>query len=98
MEKMSVVIWIVIGLALLLGIANGTGRNRTGGGPHRIDRPHVIDPDDYECSVCHRRTKRKTGVCPFCGARFTGSVVDEEEFIFEEDELESWDEEEEDDY
>ena len=32
-------------------------------------------------------------VCPYCGARFSGRVVDEKEFEEEEDELEAWDEE-----
>ena len=32
-------------------------------------------------------------VCPYCGSRFTEMVTDEEEFDFEEDELEAWDEE-----
>jgi len=35
----------------------------------------------------------KSSVCPSCGARFTGSKEDYEEFDEEEDELEAWDEE-----
>ena len=53
----------------------------------------MIDPDDYECSVCHRRFRKDVMACPYCGARFAGRETDEEEFIFEEDELEAWDEE-----
>lgn len=91
-------VWIVIGLVLFLTLFSG--RNKSGrqsgssGGPVRIDRPHVIDPDDYECSVCHRRFRKDVMVCPHCGTRFAGHVKDEEEFMFEEDELEAWDEEE----
>ena len=32
-------------------------------------------------------------VCPYCKARFTGRVEDDEEFMDEEEELEDWDEE-----
>ena len=91
---MSVVFWIVIGV-VILAVCSGSGKKKAAGkGPHRIDRPHVIDPDDYECSVCHRRFRKNQMFCPYCGARFAGRVTDEEEFIFEEDELEAWDEEE----
>ena len=89
---MSPVIWIVIGLVLLLLLFGGK-KDAGKKGPHRIDHPHVVDPDDYECSVCHRRFRKEQMVCPYCGARFGGRVTDEEEFIFEEDELEAWDEE-----
>ena len=89
---MSPVIWIVIGLVLLALLCGGkkdTGKK----GPTRIDHPHVVDPDDYECSVCHRRFRKVQMVCPYCGARFGGRVTDEEEFDEEEEELEAWDEE-----
>ena len=39
------------------------------------------------------RFRKDQMACPYCGARFNGRVTDEEEFIFEEDELEAWDEE-----
>ena len=92
-------VWIVIGLVLFLVLFSGKKREdgKSGsGGPVRIDHPHVIDPEDYECSVCHRRFGKKTMVCPACGARFAKSVTDGEEWEEEEDELEAWDEEEED--
>ena len=60
-----------------------------------IRHPHAIDPDDYECSVCGRRFPRDQAECPYCSARFTGRKTDDMEFLLEEDELESWDEEEE---
>ena len=90
---MSVAIWIMIGL-VLLAVLGGGKKEPAGKGPHRIDRPHVIDEDDYECSACHRRFRKDVMVCPYCGTRFAERVTDEEEFCLEEDELESWDEEE----
>ena len=88
---MSVAVWIVIGLVILIACAGG--KKPAPKGPHRIDRPHVIDLDDYECSVCHRRFQKNVMVCPYCGTSFAGRVTDEEDFVFEEDELEAWDEE-----
>ena len=90
---MSAVFWIVIGVIVLAACSGGGKRTAARKGPFRIDRPHVIDPDDYECSVCHRRFRKNQMSCPYCGARFAECVTDEEEFIFEEDELEAWDEE-----
>lgn len=89
-------VWIVVGLVLFLVLLSGRKREdgKSAGGPVRIDRPHVTDPEDCECSVCHRRFRRKEPVCPYCGARFVKSVTDEEEREEEEDELEAWDEEE----
>ena len=91
-------IWWIMGAVVLLALLSGGNKNsgkRSGSsrGPTRIDRPHVIDPDDYECSACHRRFRKNQMVCPHCGARFTGRVTDEEEFDEEEDEWEAWDEE-----
>ena len=90
---MSTAFWIVIGAVILIACSSGGKKNAARRGPYRIDRPHVIDPDDYGCSVCHRRFRKKQMICPYCGARFCEQVTDEEEFIFEEDELETWDEE-----
>ena len=89
---MPAIFWIAIGAVILAACCSGR-KNTARKGPYRIDRPHVIDPDDYECSVCHRRFRKEQMVCPYCGARFTAQVKDEEEFDFEEDELEAWDEE-----
>ena len=97
---MSSVFWIFMALLVIAGCA-GIGQKKggrspgTGKTPVRIDRPHILDPDDYECSVCHRRFRKDSAVCPSCGARFTAYIMDDEEFIEEEDELEDWEEEEE---
>ncbi len=89
---MQTIFWIVLGV-IALGALFGGKDKRPANGPHRIDHPHVIDDDDYECSVCHRRFRKAGMVCPYCGARFSGRIVDEEEYEDEEDELEAWDEE-----
>ena len=91
-NRMSAVLWIVIGAVILAACAGGGKKKPARKGPYRIDRPHVIDADDYECSVCHRRFRTNRMVCPYCGARFTGRVEDEEDFMFEADELEAWEE------
>ena len=83
---------VVLFVIILAGCLAG-GKNPARKGPARIDHPHVIDPDDYECSVCHRRFRKNQMACPYCGARFTGRVTDEDEFTDEEEELEAWDEE-----
>ena len=56
--------------------------------PTRIDHPHYIDVDDYECSVCGARFRKKGMVCPKCGTRFQGTKEDEDEFI---EEMVVWD-------
>ena len=90
-------IWWIIGGIVVLGLLSGgkQDRRRSGssGRPVRVDHPHVIDPDDYECSVCGRRFRKNQMACPYCGARFTGKVTNTEEWDEEEDELEAWDEE-----
>lgn len=89
---MSVLVWIIVA-AVILGACSGRKRNDVSDKPYRIDRPHVIDPDDYECSVCHRRFRKEQMVCPYCRVRFSVRVMDDEDFVYEEDELEAWDEE-----
>ena len=91
---MPAIIWIVLGV-IVLGALFGkkSSNSKSAGGPVRIDHPHVIDDDDYECSVCHRRFRKADMACPYCGARFAGRIVNDEEFEDEEDELEAWDEE-----
>jgi ribosomal protein L37AE/L43A len=85
--------WIVI--IVLLILLCGTGKSRTTGKPgtRRIDHPHVIDRDDYECPACRRRFTDNVMVCPYCRTRFSGTVEDDREFTDEEEELEDWDEE-----
>ena len=89
---MSTAVWIVIAIVIILACAGG-GKKTAQKGPYRIDRPHVIDPDDFECSVRHRRFQEEAEECPYCGAQFVGRVTDEGEWYEEEDELEAWDEE-----
>lgn len=95
---MSPIIWIVIGVIILAALSSGKGKSSklvsSKGQPLRIDHPHVISDDESECSVCGKRFREKSSVCPACGARFAGSKDDYEEFDEEEDELEAWDEEE----
>ena len=94
---MSYLWWIIGGVIVLSllsgGKKNNAGRSGSSGRPVRVDRPHVFDDDDYECSVCHRRFRKNVMVCPHCGVRFAGRVTDEEEFDEEEEEMEAWDEE-----
>ena len=94
---MSPIIWIVIGVIILAALSSGKGKSSkpvsSKGQPLRIDHPHVISDDESECSVCGKRFRGKHSVCPSCGARFTCSKEDYEEFDEEEDELEAWDEE-----
>ena len=89
---MSIAVWIVIGLVILVACAGSSrkGGQRSGsrGGPTRIDYPHYIDTDDYECSVCGARFRKKGMVCPKCGARFSGTKEDDGEFI---EEMVIWD-------
>ena len=95
---MSTVLWIVIGVIILAALSGSKGKDSkstsSNGQPVRIDHPHVISDDESECFVCGKRFRGKHSVCPSCGAQFTGSKEDYEEFDEEEDELEAWDEEE----
>ena len=90
---MSALFWIVAAAVIVGACAGGRKKGTPSKGPYRIDRPHVIDPEDYECSICHRRFRKDQMVCPYCNVRFSLRVTDEDDFLFEEDELESWDEE-----
>lgn len=88
---MSSVLWIAIGAVFLLVLCGGKGKSsgkNSRNEPTRIDRPHYLDPDDHECSVCGARFKGKNvTLCPGCGARFTGTKEDDGEFI---EEMELW--------
>lgn len=91
-------IWVIIGAVVILGLLSGgnksNSRKSETNSNVRIDHPHLIDDDDYECSTCHKRFRKNTMVCPHCGTRFTEKIEDSEEWDEEEDELEAWDEEE----
>ena len=91
---MSVAVWIVIGIVILAACSGGGKKKVSRNSPIRIDRPHVIDPDEYECSVCHFRFRKNSMVCPHCGTRFAGRTTDDRAYMFEVDELEAWEEEE----
>ena len=93
-------VWVIIGAAVVLGLLSSGNRNRGKGsvskaqkGHFRIDHPHVIADDDYECSACHKRFRENVMICPWCGTRFSRQIEDTEEWDEEEDELEAWDEE-----
>lgn len=85
-------IWWIIGGAVLLGLLSGGNKNsrRSGssGGPVRIDHPHYIDVDEYECSRCGAKFRKNSMTCPKCGARFRGTKEDDDEFI---EEMVLWD-------
>ncbi len=93
-------LWILGGIAavgLLCALFGGKGGSSAASGERprvRIDHPHVVSGDEYECTVCGRRFDRDTMTCPHCGVRFTDRKTDYEEFDDEEDEMEAWDEEE----
>ena len=99
------VFWIIAGLIVLTACCagkKGTPPKHTAStnqnnhkNPIRIDHTHYCDDDDYECSVCGIRFQKKAMVCPHCGARFTGTKVDDTEYDEELDEELEWDEEEE---
>lgn len=95
-------LWVIGGILVLFCIAalvgGKNGKKRSSGASGRprvrIDHPHLIDSDDYECPICGRRFSRDRMSCPYCGVRFTDKKEDYEEFDEEEDEWEAWDEEE----
>ena len=83
---MGIMVWIIIGIVFLAICAGGAKNGKSSGArgnPTRIDHPHYIERDDYECSVCGARFGRKGMTCPKCGARFQGTRKDENEFIEE---------------
>ncbi len=88
---MSPIVWIIICIVILAACFSGKGNRKACGSrgePTRIDHPHYIDVDDYECSVCGARFRKKGMVCPKCGARFQKTMENENEFI---EEMVIWD-------
>ena len=82
-------IWIIAGAAVILALlANGKKKPAKPKKPTRIDRPHYIDLDDCECSVCGARFRKKDTACPNSGTRFQTTKEDDEEFI---EEMVIWD-------
>lgn len=61
--------------------------------PVRIDHLHYIDTDEYECSACGARFRKPGMTCPGCGARFTGTRVEDEEMM---EEMILWDDDDDD--
>ena len=95
--------WIILGILAILLLATGKTKSsqnnsgRTENSTRRIDRPHYIDRDEYECPRCHARFTRNVMVCPNCGTRFTGTREDMTAYddeLEEELEMDEWDEEE----
>ena len=90
--EMSTFLWIVIGLIALAALFGGKSKSNSSvsskGHPLRIDHLHYIDVDEYECSVCGARFKKKSMVCPKCGTQFAGNKEDEDQFI---EEMVLWD-------
>ena len=84
------IVWVIIAAVVVLALLSGGKKKPSGasGKPTRIDHPHYIDVDDYECSVCGARFRNKGMVCPKCGARFAGIKEDDDEFI---EEMVIWD-------
>ena len=73
-------------------VRRGSGSPRV-----RIDHPHYVSRDEYECGVCGRRFRRDMMVCPYCGIQFESQVVDKDEYdeeLEEELEMDDWDDEE----
>ena len=94
---MSTWIWIGLGVlaVCLLGSKGKPSGGKISGKPTRINHPHYISNDEYECSVCGARFNRALAVCPRCGARFIGSRTDDDEYdeeLEEELEMDEWDE------
>lgn len=94
-------LWVIGGVAAiallssLAGGKNGTRRAAPAERPRtRIDHPHVLSPDEYECAICGTRFGKDVMACPHCGVRFNEKKTDYEEFDDEEDEVAAWEEEE----
>ena len=54
--------------------------------PHWIIHSHFLASDEYECSECGKRFRRKTKRCPGCGAVLR-SARDDLGWVDEEEEL-----------
>ena len=56
--------------------------------PHWILHSHFMDPDEYQCSRCGAKSKRKTSTCPGCGITLR-LVQDDQGWVDEAEEI-SW--------
>ena len=60
----------------------------------RIDHPHYLTDDEYECTVCGTRFRSNADRCPHCGVIFNRTAVSEDEFVQELEEemdMDDWD-------
>ena len=93
-------LWWTGGIVVLIivGCAFGKGKKQahaSGERPRpRIDHPHYITEDEYECGICGHRFTGNSMNCPYCGVRFNTVEKNEEEWYEEFDEECAWDEEE----
>ena len=63
----------------------------------RIEHPHYLSENEYECGICGKRFSLPLAVCPYCGVRFNCKDTDDREYDDELDEeldMDEWDEEE----
>jgi DNA-directed RNA polymerase subunit RPC12/RpoP len=85
-------------LLIIIGCAFGKGKGRahaSGERPRsRVEHPHYITTDEYECGICGHRFDKPYDSCPYCGVVFNCKEKDEEEWYEEFDEECAWDEEE----
>lgn len=91
------VLGVVVVLFIIGAMVDGKNKSRPANAERprtRIDHPHIMTPDTYECSICGTRFNRNEMTCPYCGVRFNGTRKDYEAFDEELDELEAWEEEE----
>ena len=96
----TVIALVILAVLVIAALRNdnrnkGSNQARTNP-PKRIDHLHYIDPDEYECPVCHATFKRNVMVCPQCGTRFTGTREDMTAYddeLEEELDMDDWDEE-----
>ena len=81
----------------LFGPKDTRSAGRTGGDRRvRIDHPHYVSRDEYECGVCGERFRRNTMTCPHCGTLLERRVTDKREYdeeLEEELEMDDWDDE-----
>ena len=60
----------------------------------RIDHPHYVAGDEYECGICGNRFYSPLAACPHCGVRFNCRQTDEDEYDDELDDeldMDEWD-------
>ncbi len=89
-------IWAVLGFLAVLLLGNaGKSRKKDdqSADARRIDHPHYMDPDEYECPECGARFRKNVMTCPKCGKQFAGTREDDGEFL---EEMDFWEEDEDD--